>query len=464
MDQPPERVREIQNIFAELVEYLEKKFPYSEASFSEYDGLSIAISRKETKINETPARRGAVLTVFNGDFFAEIGASDLSRDHLYSAADTLLTNIPVSARGIHLDPGEPWVCDVYSEYIENPFAIPLKEKLDHLQAIREELGRHGGRVVSSFVRYGERITKKVYVNRKKRLFQQLLQTSCIPAVIVSDGKTTKVLHAGNGYQRGFEVARLSNDVLAKLVQETERLLHSRPISPGVYDVVGGPNIAGVIAHEAFGHGVEADMFLKKRAKAVEYFGKQVASPLVNLYDSPNRPGLSGSYFFDDEGMPASETRIIEDGILSNTLTDHRSAVLLGFKRTSNGRREAFSNKIYARMSNTFFGADHSTLEEMIASIESGLYMPKGSNGMEDPKNWGIQVESPYAVEIKNGKLTDRIYSPIVITGFVPDLLNSISMVGDSVEFEGMGICQKGHKEQIPVAIGGPNLRMRARVG
>ena len=223
-------------------------------------------------------------------------------------------------------------------------------------------------------------------------------------------------------------------------------------------------MAGVIAHEAFGHGVEADMFLKKRAMAVEYMNKAVASPLVDLFDSPAYPGESGSYCFDDEGMKASETQIIEKGILRRGLTDQRSAAMLGIPRTANGRRESYRHKAYARMTNTYFGAGTSNLDDMIASIDSGLFMPRGSNGMEDPKGWGIQVESPFAIEIKNGKLTDRVFSPIVITGFVPDLLKSISMVGNTVEFEGMGICQKGHKEQVPVAIGGPHLKMRALVG
>jgi TldD protein len=464
MNYVPDAIRKIQSVLEEAVHELEKSFPYAQASFSEDEGLAATVSNKEIRVSEVAPRRGAVIAAWNGRYSSEIGISDVTQDSIRDVVRTLKAKIAPDPDPIHMDPGESWTGDYFSTFEEDPFSIPLQDKLDHMKLLQTKLAAMSPRVVSSSIRYSERVVRKIYVNRSKRLFQQLLYTACTPAVIVSDKKQTKILHGGNGYQKGFEITRISDEKLAALVLETENLLHSKPVAPGVYEVIGGPNIAGVIAHEAFGHGVEADMFLKKRAKAVEYLGKEVASPLVNLYDSPAFPGLSGSYFFDDEGQKASETAIIEHGILKTVLTDHRSATMLKIPRTANGRRQAFTNKVYARMSNTYFAPGESKLDDMISSIECGLYMPKGSNGMEDPKNWGIQVESPYAIEIKNGKLTDTIYSPIVITGFVPDLLKSISMTGDKLGFEGMGICQKGHKEQVMVAIGGPNLKMIARVG
>ncbi len=465
MREMPAAYRSITDAMSRAVDKLETVFPYAQALFSEQDGVFVGISGRETNIGANPRRRGVVLSVFNGSHSVEMATSDLAAASLESLTKDMIATISVEKSGREAClPGDAWEGSFFSTLKEDPRTVPLKDKLDHLSGIREFLASQSSRVVSSMVRYSERITRKIYVNRNKRLFQELFQTACIPVVIVSDGKVSKSFHDGHGGQAGFEITRIPEVELVKIVENAERLLGAKPVKPGVYDVVGGPGLAGVIAHEAFGHGVESDMFLKERAKAVEFVDREVASPIVSLYDSPVYPDLSGSYFFDDEGMKASETEIIRDGVLRQVLTDQRSAHLLGLPRTANGRRESYANKVYTRMSNTYFAPGKYSLDDLISSVDSGLYMPEGSNGMEDPKGWGIQVESPFAIEIKNGKLTDQVFSPVVITGFVPELLKSITMTSSNLGFMGLGICQKGHKEQVSVAIGGPEMKMKARVG
>ncbi len=454
----------LRSVMTDLVTYLEQTFPFAQALFTQQEGTFVTVTDRETRIRSFSPGRGVVLSIYNGRYMVELGSSDTSESHLWDNARRLVKQVAVKPPEAVYAPGEPWSEDFISPFEEDPRKLSLAAKIDHVMQIREQLKTMSPRIVASSVRYGEITTRKIYVNRTKNLFQELLHTQCVPSIIVSDGRISKHHHNGNGRQAGFEAARIDPQSLNTLVHEAELLLSAGHVEPGIYDVVGGPELAGVIAHEAFGHGVESDMFLKKRAKAVEYLDQTVASEKVDLYDSPAYPGLSGSYFFDDEGMKSSETCIIEKGILRRTLTDHRSATLLQYPRTANGRRQSYGHKVYARMSNTYFGPGTDSLDNMIASIDQGLYMPHGSNGMEDPKNWGIQVESPFAIEIKNGRLTNTCYSPVVITGFVPDLLKSISMTGATLDFMGLGICQKGHKEQVPVAIGGPHLKMRALVG
>lgn len=100
---------------------------------------------------------------------------------------------------------------------------------------------------------------------------------------------------------------------------------------------------------------------------------------------------------------------------------------------------------------------------MLASIEKGLYLRYATNGMEDPQAWGIQVEGLWAQEIKNGKLTETIYSPVIMTGFVPELLKSICLIGNDRSISGLGFCGKGHKEWIKNTTGGPHMKLRARL-
>jgi TldD protein len=149
--------------------------------------------------------------------------------------------------------------------------------------------------------------------------------------------------------------------------------------------------------------------------------------------------------------------------LTQAMTDHISASRMGYARSPNGRRENFDHKIYSRMTNTFFMAGDDSAEAMIASIENGFLVDRATNGMEDPKSWGIQLEALVARRIVAGKLTDQYFSPVIITGYVPDILQSISMVSRDFHINGLGMCGKGYKEWVKVTDGGPYLKLKARL-
>ena len=171
-----------------------------------------------------------------------------------------------------------------------------------------------------------------------------------------------------------------------------------------------------------------------------------------------------SYAFDDEGIPAGDVTEIENGILRSGICDALSALRLGVQPTGNGKRESFSHKAYTRMTNTVFDSGDNTLDEMIASIQKGYLLEGMQSGMEDPKHWGIQCILDRGYEIIDGKLTGKIVSPLVMTGYVPDLLESVSMVSRDREVFGSGFCGKGHKEWVKVADGGPYLKTKVRLG
>ena len=256
---------------------------------------------------------------------------------------------------------------------------------------------------------------------------------------------------------------LSEHDIDELVEDCARMLKAERLDGGDKRCVFMPDMAGLFAHEAFGHGTEADMFTKRRAKGAEYMNKRVASDLVDMFDDPSMPGEAGSYFFDHEGQLSSRTQIIEHGILRAPMTDLVSASRLGIPRSANGRRESVSRKAYTRMSNTFFGGGTAKVQDLIASLDDGLVVRHARNGMEDPKGWGIQCEAYMAEEVKGGKKTGRVFSPVIVTGYVPDLLLSIDGVSDAVEIGGLGMCGKGYKEWVKVTDGGPALRLVARV-
>jgi TldD protein len=249
-----------------------------------------------------------------------------------------------------------------------------------------------------------------------------------------------------------------------LRDELASLTSAIKIEPGEYEVIFDPDVAGTLAHEAFGHGVETDMFLKGRAKAAEYLGKRVGSDLVTMYDGAAEVDHSGSFLFDDEGRSATKTKIIDRGILLSGISDSLSALALRIPLTGNGRRQAFSHKAYARMTNTYFAPGTSRLKDMIASVKKGWLLSRLNAGMEDPRNWGIQLICMVGREIVDGKFSGRVASPVICSGYVPDVLNAIDMVSGDFNLTGSGACGKGHKEYVKVSSGGPYVKTRMRLG
>ena len=447
----------------ELVGDLERHAPYGAVLATCVSGLNVVVNNREQRVSERDRSQGAVFTAWNGEFLQERAVGNLAPDLLATAALEL-------AGELHLHPGRP-APDPGSPRDEH-FSVPVKidprtrsprDKLELCRGYHAAVRNLDRRLVNAQVSYSETVEAKVFANRVRLISQSLIRIRLSVMAFVSDGQKMQRdwIHCdGTG---GLEIAQVSEDELAELVSSAVALLGAERIEPGFYDVVCDPSVAGVVAHEAFGHGVEADMFLKQRARAAEYLGKRVGSPLVNLMDDPTVPGAYGSYVVDDEGEIARATTILRDGIFERGLTDLYSAHKLGVPRTANGRRESFSRKAYARMSNTFFAPGQTPVDELIAGLERGVLLSKTSSGMEDPKGWGVQVEANVGEEIVNGRRTGRLFSPVGITGYVPDILASISAVGNDFALDG-GNCGKGWKEFVPVSSGGPHLRLKARLG
>lgn len=307
-------------------------------------------------------------------------------------------------------------------------------------------------------------TSKLFITNNKELDQNYAWINGVIAGVYRENDKVVQSYEIAAHATLREVMEELPGYKEKLLKKAHMLTLAKPITPGVYDVITAPSITGLIAHEAFGHGVEMDQFVKDRALAKQYMGKFVASPICNMRDGAASTLSAASYFFDDDGVLAGDTQIIKDGILVTGISDLASATELGTAPTGNGRRQSTRRKAYARMTNTFFQPGESRLEDMIASIDHGYMLFETDNGMEDPKNWAIQCVAQYGIEIVDGVLTDNYVSPVVMSGYVPDLLKSISMVSDDFHVTGAGMCGKGYKEWVRVSDGGPALKARVKLG
>lgn len=462
-------------LLRKMVNRLAEDFEYVSVLGTDTAGKTFTVRRTGEEISDTFwNERGYVFRLYNGAFYSEFSINNINEDNLEEKLEEIKSSVQnqfkaVKASGIHLNEypvmEEEQISQFYYGSIEDNYeGLSYKDKLERMESLKDNMLKKSELLIDAMVSYKEVHVSKIFLSNKKDLEQSYIWSEGYLVAIAKRDKTVK--YAVRGYS-GLKSIQLLADMekdIEEVVQEAIELLDSKPVVPGEYDVICSPEVAGLIAHEAFGHGVEMDMFVKNRAKAAEYLGKPVASPLVRMHDGAAAAKHVSTYLFDDEGSMASDTVIIDNGILKTGINDLMSAMKLNIPATGNGKRESFERKAYSRMTNTFFGPGKDKLEDMISSIEYGFLLKGMESGMEDPKNWGIQCIITKGLEIKNGKLTGKVVSPVIMTGYVPDVLQSITMVSDDFELFGNGACGKGHKERAKTSDGGPYMKLKARLG
>lgn len=458
-----------------LVEKLSKDYSYVSILGVDTKGKAYGVQKSGVNINDSRScERGFVVRIHNGTNYSEFSFNQISKENLEDIIkeikDTLSYDLEklkassVNASTYPVIQEDKLEKSFFGEVEILPKEVNAEDKINKLTAIMNEALDASEYLVDFRVSMEEVHISKMFVSSNKLLEQSYIYSQGSLVAIVRRENVTKFNYKGISGLKGVEILDEMEKGYEDVVSKAVNMLDAERVDPGVYDIICAPDIAGLIAHEAFGHGVEMDMFVKNRAKAVEYLEKPVASNLVVMHDGATSAQNVASYLFDDEGTLGTDTKIIDKGILKTGISDLLSALKLGTTPTGNGRRESFERKAYARMTNTFFGKGEDKLEDMISSIEKGYLLEGVMSGMEDPKNWGIQCMILQGKEIINGKLTGKIVSPVIMTGYVPDLLNSISMVSDELELEGSGMCGKGHKEWVKVSDGGAYIKARGRLG
>lgn len=249
------------------------------------------------------------------------------------------------------------------------------------------------------------------------------------------------------------------DELAERLQQKAKGVYAKP---GEHEVILDSDLAGILAHEAIGHTVEADLVLGGSV-AADYMNQAVASPLVTMVDFAN--SAMGKLcpvplWIDDEGTEARDTVLIKDGILTSYMHNKESAAHFGAEPTGNARAYGFYDEPLIRMRNTAILPGTSKLADMIASVDKGYYFLRSSNGQADSTSefmFGVVM----GYEINNGRLGAAVRD-CTISGVAFSMLKTISMVSDDMSWTGAGMC--GKKQSIPVGMGGPAIKCRINVG
>jgi TldD protein len=281
------------------------------------------------------------------------------------------------------------------------------------------------------------------------------------SVIVEQNGRREQGYAGCGGRCGL-AELLEEDRPLKLAREAVRqgLVNLEAIGApaGTMTVVLGSGWPGILLHEAIGHGLEGDFNRKGTSAFSQRIGERVASPGCTVVDDGTLPGRRGSLNIDDEGTPTQCTTLIEDGVLRGYLQDKLNAKLMGTKSTGNGRRESFAHVTLPRMTNTYMRAGSYAPEEIIRSVERGIYAVNFGGGQVDITSGKFVFSASEAYLIEGGKLGAPIRGATLI-GNGPDVLTRVSMVGNDLKLDdGIGTCGKDG-QSVPVGVGQPTLRI-----
>jgi len=265
-------------------------------------------------------------------------------------------------------------------------------------------------------------------------------------------------HEGPGALGGFEfLDSLPVKELSKSCAERAlRMLKAPYVEGGQMPVIMGNAFGGVIFHEACGHPLETEAVRRQASPFCGKIGEKVAQDVLTAIDDGTLKGVWGSIEIDDEGTPTQKTILIEKGILKNFLSDRVGAKELGLPLTGSARRESYKYAPVSRMRNTFIAPGNSSLEDMLATVDKGLYAAKMAGGSVNPATgeFNFAVEEGY--EIKNGKIGDAVRGATLI-GLGHEILPKISMVGSDLELAaGMCGASSGH---IPVTVGQPSIKV-----
>ena len=460
-------------LLQKLIQMLSAKYTYVSILACDSVGKFIEVSEKEQKIIDHPLQeRGFVVRVYNGKYYSEYSFNHLEAGNIKDIFNQIVEQLDVKDaidKSIYLK--ETNYPLIQEQAMKESFSKLNKDKKYTLQELIhfckkmvDHTFEESEYVIHSSCRIEYLTISKMFLSSKKELEQVYFWANGRLSVILNRNDITKTNFESASDVTITGVLKELDKKAHGLIKDGRALLDSEKPSAGEYDIITTPDITGIIAHEAFGHGVEMDMFVKNRAKAQQYLGKRVASEIINMQVGAIPFENSSSYFFDDEGILAQDTLIIKNGILQTGIADTLSALKLNITPTGNGKRESYKRKAYTRMTTTYFERGKSNLDDMIATIKKGILVSNAYSGMEDPKNWGMQAIALIGKEIVDGKVTSKVFSPIYMSGNVLDILQSASLTSHDFELFGSGYCCKGYKEKVKTVDGGPYLKVKVNIG
>ena len=427
---------------------------YGEIHYEELSSTRVIYTNDAAELVtvSTTAGGNARVLVNDGWGFASFNEPDFERQ-LQNACE----NARLSGRGVSKIRrfSKPVVDEVRSVYRRSPDSMSLEEKCA-LVAGYSALLRHP-LLSSTKVIYQDYTVTKYFANTEGSLIKQTKTfTGMMASAMSRDGNNIQNAFESEGTYGGLELVLGREAQVESVKQRAIDLLKAPKVEAGTYKVLLDPKLAGVFAHEAFGHLSEADfLYENPRMQDVMTLGKGFGPEELNIIDDGSQIDLAGYTPYDDEGIPARKNYLIRGGKLSGRLHSRETAEKMGEPETGNARAVKAYYQPIVRMTSTYIDAGKSTFEEMIGSIDDGIYALDMLGGMTNLEMFTFSAG--YAYRIKNGKIGELL-KDVVLSGNVFSTLHNIKTVGNDLKHHGgLGGCGKGGQGGLPVSTGSPHL-------
>jgi TldD protein len=341
----------------------------------------------------------------------------------------------------------------------DPRHIPLATKkalCDHYNQILKSVS---SQITTTSVRYGDTTQKILLATSEGTLIEQSwCDLEMRFSATARNGEMVQTGRETTGSRRGYEDLADLDPVVQAAAQRAVNALSLPTVKGNTYTVVIDPILTGLFVHEAFGHLSEADMLYENPDfLEVMSFGKRFGPPDLQIFDGAAPQGHRGSYFYDDEGVPATSTQLIKDGVLVGRLHSRETAGKLGEMPTGNARCLNYHYPPIVRMTNTWIERGQTPVATLLDDIEEGVYASNWLGGMTNGEMFTFTAGEAWM--IRQGQLAEPVRD-VTLSGNVFKTLANIEAIADDFYWDESGGCGKGGQSGLAVGCGGPSLRIR----
>ncbi len=401
---------------------------------------------------------GAGIRLINNKITAFAYSNDFGESYLFEIAN-IVSNIAKDAYTdsvIDLKKAYPATVFIIQK---KPDTVPVSLKIEQVKRANQHARKFDSRVKQVNVIYRDTV-QKISVFNSNNVFaeDERVYTTGIVHVIASDGKNMQTGYEAVGGLIGFELFETSSldEVALIAAKRAVMMLDARRAPAGRMPVVISSKAGGTMIHEAIGHGLEADLAQQGLSVYSGKLGNKVASSVITVIDDGTIPSKRGSFSFDDEGNHSKMNILVKEGVLQGYMYDIYTAMIDNTSYTGNGRRQSYEHKPIPRMTNTYIAPGTHSPDEVIRSVDKGLFVQKMGGGQVNTitGDYVFEVQEGYLIE--NGVISDAVRGATLI-GNGPETLMSIDMVASDLGFS-IGTCGKD-AQGVPVSDAMPTLRI-----
>jgi TldD protein len=446
--------KDAENIISETLNKCDDGELYLEDSKSE----SILLDDNKIKSSSYSSDLGFGFRAISGEIVAYSHSNEISKDSLNQSSKNLQSTLK-SSKGTYNHEIPKTNKNFYNDI--NPIEEKdLNSKIEVLNKVNDYLRSKDSNVkqVTSSFSGEQKSIEIIRLGGQSITDVRPLVRFNVSVMLEKNGRKETGVY-GIGGRQSYD-SYLDNENWKNVCDEAYRIasvnLESKPAPAGEMKVVLGPGWPAILIHEAIGHGLEGDFNRKKTSAFHDLMGQRVASEGVTIVDDGTIDKRRGSLTIDDEGTPTERTVLIENGILKNFMQDRLNARLMKTKSTGNGRRESYKHVVLPRMRNTMMLSGKNTQDEMISSVDKGIFAVSFGGGQVDITSGKFVFNCTEAYEIIDGKIGSPIKGATLI-GDGPSILKEVSMVGNDMMLDpGIGTCGKAG-QGVPVGVAQPSI-------